>query len=283
MINTKPLDGIRIASLALNLPGPLAAQKLLDLGASVIKIEPPSGDPFESLCQSWYHDLCRGQQIVRLNIKTEAGMGVLDGYLTESDLLLTAFRPSALRRLSLSWDDLHSRYPRLCQVALVGYPSPNSDKPGHDLLYRASLGLISPPQMPQSLMADLAGAERMVSEALSVLFVRERGKGSGYREVSLADSAAIFLDPIRYGLTAPGGILGGSSPRYTLYETQEGWIAVTALEEHFWQALTKELGLIPPDVRYEDLKKIFLTRTADEWEEFARVRDIPLVALRNPG
>ena len=162
--DVRPLGGIQAVSLALNVPGPAAAARLRRLGAAVAKVEPPGGDPLASGCPAWYEELCAGQEVVRLDLKDAAGRAALDGLLEEADVLLTSNRPAALNRLGLSWPDLHVRFPRLVQVAIVGHAAPHQDVPGHDLTYLASVGLLTPPQMPRTLLADLAGAERAVSE-----------------------------------------------------------------------------------------------------------------------
>lgn len=275
----KPLYGIKVVSLSQNLPGPIAARRLKDMGASVTKIEPPGGDPFARMCPLWYKNLNEGHKILHLDLKTEAGSRELDHHLQDCDIFLTSIRPSSLIRLSLGWDEVHSRYPRLCQVALVGYPCPDSNRSGHDITYLAALGLLSPPQVPPTLLADLASVDRAVSQILALLYTRERRGIPGYAEVSISECAEIFADPIRYGLTAPGGLLGGGSARYNLYETQDGWIAVAALEEHFWDSLLKNLGSIPHDTEYEDLRKVFLMKTSREWETWASLFDIPITAL----
>lgn len=280
MMDNKPLTGIRIVTLALNVPGPVAVQRLQHLGASVIKIEPPSGDPLAEICQPWYETLCVGQTVLSLNLKDAQDHKKLEDLLEDCDLFLTSTRPSSLRHLSLTWSEIHTRFPKVCQVALIGYSYPDENRAGHDLIYRASLGLLSPPHLPQTLLVDIAGAERLVSTALTLLFARERGGEAGFREIALSECAEILTVPRGYGLTTPDGILGGGSPRYNLYETREGWIAVAALEMHFWLALTGGLGLTGDDIRYEDLREKFLAKTAAEWETWAISHDIPLTALR---
>jgi alpha-methylacyl-CoA racemase len=275
----KPLHNIKIVSLALNLPGPVAAQKLSSLGASVTKIEPPDGDPFEKMSSRWYEVLCTGQNVMRLDLKNFHDRETFESLMKECDIFLTSSRPSALDRLSLGWADIHSRYPRLCQVAIVGYPAPDQNKAGHDLTYMAAVGLLLPPNMPLTFLADLAGAERAVSSALSLLYVRERGNGSGYAEVALSESAENFAIPLRYGLTVHGGLLGGALPQYNLYETREGWIAVAALEDHFLNRFAKELGLQVSGIKYEELREIFIKKTALEWEAWAISLDLPIAAV----
>lgn len=269
---------MRVVSLAVNLPGPLAVARLQQLGAAVVKIEPPEGDPLWHAQPHWYHALHEGQQILRLNLKAAEERARLEAELAPADLLVTASRPAALRRLELAWPELHARYPRLCQVALVGYPPPHEDVAGHDLTYQAGLGLVEPPHLPRTMIADLAGAQQAVHTALALLLARERGQGSHYAQVSLSEAAESFAEPLRRGLTAPGGILGGALPGYNLYQARGGWIALAALEPHFWDNLTVELGLAGPD--RQQLQEVFLSRTALEWEAWARERDLPLVAVR---
>jgi alpha-methylacyl-CoA racemase len=82
---------------------------------------------------------------------------------------------------------------------------------------------------------------------------------------------------LRYGITLPGAHLGGGFPGYGLYEARDGWVAVAALEAHFWERLLLELGL--EEATREDLEKVFLQKPVEEWEQWATERDLPLVAL----
>jgi crotonobetainyl-CoA:carnitine CoA-transferase CaiB-like acyl-CoA transferase len=277
VIIMEPLHNIRVLTLAVNLPGPLAVFRLKQMGAAVVKIEPPSGDVLARACPDWYRELHEGQEILRLNLKEAEDRARLDTWLSWADLLITASRPAALRRLGLSWQELHARYPRLCQVALVGYPAPREDLPGHDLTYQAHAGLLTPPDLPRACVADLAGAQEMVSAALAVLLARERGHGTRLATVSLFRAAQYVAEPLRRGLTAPGGPLGGGLPGYQPYRAREGWIALAALEPHFAQRVVEELGL--RELSREELQQVFLTRSAKEWEEWAAEHDLPLAAV----
>ena len=278
---TGPLAGLRVVTLAVNVPGPAAAARLRALGASVVKVEPPSGDPLMSHNPAWYRALSVGQEVVGLNLKEPDDLSVLEGYLAEADLFLTSSRTGALRRLGLHPDGLRQRHPRLCGVAITGFPSPRGDEPGHDLTYLADHGLLTPPEMPRSLLADLVGAERAVSAALALLLGRERGvggAGGGHVEVALSEAAAYLAEPLRYGITAPGAHLGGGFAGYGLYEASDGWIAVAALEPHFWDGLCRELGL--GEAGREDLEEVFRQETAAHWEGWAAERDLPVAALK---
>lgn len=274
----RPLDGMGVLTLAINVPGPVAASRLAALGAAVTKVEPPGGDPLARGCAAWYAHLTAGQRVVRLDLKEARERAMLGDLLGRADLLLTASRPAALARLDLAWPALHARYPRLSQVALVGHAPPHAERPGHDLTYLASAGLLSPPALPRTLFADLAAAERAVSAALALLVGQVRGGEAGYTEVALAAVAEELAAPLRHGLTASGGVLGGGAPQYNLYRTREGWLAVAALEPHFRARLARELGVAQLDTAA--LQTHFLARTAAEWEEWGDARDLPLAAVR---
>ena len=130
--------------------------------------------------------------------------------------------------------------------------------------------------MPRTLLADMAGAEQAVGAALALLLQRERGGEGGYVEVALADAAASMAEPLRYGTTAPGALLGGGRPEYNVYPASEGWVAVAALEPHFRKRLENELG----GDQAGHYRTWFKTRTAAEWEAWGKHMDIPIVAVK---
>jgi alpha-methylacyl-CoA racemase len=272
-----PLRGFRVVTTAVNVPGPVAAARLLSLGATVVKIEPPSGDPLAAFAPGWYRELSTGQTIVTLNLKSQRDRRRFDRLLERADLLLTASRPISLRRLGLDWPSLHDRFPRLSHAALVGYAAPRQDVPGHDLTYLARAGVVDPPRLPISLGADLACAERLAAEGLALLLGRERSGRGGFREVSVEETARGFAAPLRFGLTTPGGILSGKSPRYTLYRARQGWVAVATLETYFWAKLRRELKL--EKGTKSELAAAFRKRTAQQWERWAAAHDLPIVAV----
>jgi alpha-methylacyl-CoA racemase len=272
----RPLDGIRVVTTAVNLPGPLACARLHALGASVAKVEPPTGDPLAAFCPAWYSELAEGQRLVTLDLKEPGGRDAFEALLADADLLVTATRPAALERLGLGWAALHARHPRLCQLSITGCPPPEEDRPGHDLTYAAAAGLVTPPELPRTLVADLGGAERAVSIALTLLLARGRGGAGRQATVSLAAVAEELAAPLRQGLTAPGGVLGGGSALYGLYRAKEGWIALAALEPRFAQRLAAELYV---GADRASLEAAFARRTAAEWEAWARDRDLPIVAV----
>lgn len=272
------LAGTKIVSLALNAPGPVAAARLKQLGAEVTKIEPPEGDGTSKFAPEWYTELCTGQTVLRLDLKDAGGKQQLASLLAHADLLLASFRPSALRRLGLDWETLHAQHPRLCFVGIIGHPPPEQERAGHDLTYQADFDLLRPPEMPPTLFIDMAGAERAVSMTLALLIKRAHTGESGCAWVSLYECARDLAAPLRAGLTTTGSLLGGGYPLYGFYQASDGWVAIAALEPRFAQRLLSELKLEKAD--HTELERIFLERSAGEWERWAAERDLPLVAVR---
>ncbi|MGZ5035704.1 MAG: CoA transferase [Usitatibacter sp.] len=274
------LEGIRVVTIALNLPGPAACARLRDMGASVAKIEPPAGDPFEAFCPDWYRRLHAGMEVGRLDLKSESGARAMAKLLANADLLVTAQRASALERLQLGAQSLAVAHPRLCHVAITGHAPPNDELPGHDLTYLAEHGLVAPPEMPRTLFADMAGAERAVSAALALLLARERGGAERTRTVALAEAAEALAQPLHEGLTHRGALLGGGYAGYNLYAAREGWVAVAALEPRFAQRLAQRFGL--REITVAALRELFASHDAAYWEAWAREHDLPIVAVRDP-
>jgi alpha-methylacyl-CoA racemase len=273
VVGSRPiLEGVRVVNLGINVPGAVAGGRLCELGADVTKLEPPGGDPVALAAPRWYARLVEGQEVRVVDLK--AGLPADD--LAAADLLVTSSRPAALERLGLGWEALHDAFPLLVHVAIVGHSTPD-DSPGHDLTYTAAHGLVAPPLLPRTLVADLGGAERAVSTALALLVARERTGEAARAEVALADTAAEFAAPLRHGLTAVGGVLGGGYPFYGLYRARDGWVAVAALEPHFRERLLSELGL--EDADHESLARAFAERSAADWTAWARERDLPLARV----
>jgi len=273
----KILDGITIVNLAANLPGPAAAQRLCRMGARIIKVEPPSGDPMEIYFADWYRDMAAGHEIVKIDLKSSEGREQLEGLLATADVLISATRPAAMERLGLGPAALQQKFPLLCQVIIVGYPAPRDNEAGHDLTYQASMGLLDPPHMPRSLLSDMAGSELTVSSALALLYNRERSGAGGHDIVALSEAAAIFAEPLRYGSTTPGATLGGGIPEYNVYQTSDGWVAVAALEPHFKKRLEDDLQVATA----EEYRAAFGRQSSSYWQEWGQRLDVPVETVRD--
>ncbi|WP_432279246.1 CoA transferase [Nocardia brasiliensis] len=271
----QPLSGVRVVTLAVNLPGPLAAARLAELGAHVIKVEPPGGDPLAAAAPDWYRALIENQEIASLDLKQDADRRKLDELLQPADLLITSMRPSALVRLDLAQPQ--ERFPRLSLIEIVGHAD-DPELPGHDLNYQAVHGTLVPPQMPTVPVADMLGAERTVSTALAALVRRaETGAGQPYR-VALEEAAARAGDAVRYRLMGADAILGGAFPGYGIYRCADGYVALGAVEPHFFM---RTLATFGADGSHESLRTAFADKSTAELEAIAAANDLPLNAVRS--
>jgi alpha-methylacyl-CoA racemase len=281
------LHGLRILSLALNLPGPAALMRCRRMGAQCFKLEPPAGDPMGLYNRPAYAELHEGVTVLKADLKTEGGQRLLHEQLASTDVLLTSFRPSALAKLGLAWQALHSRYPALSQVAIVGSAGARADEPGHDLTYLAENGLVPGLELPATLYADMGGS-LMASEAvLQAALRRARGETGDYFEVALADAAAYLGTPRRWGLTLPSGSVGGAHAGYRVYPCRDGRVAVAALEPHFAAALCAAANVANgQDIRtmfapatHEAVAAFFASQTRESLDRLAVERDLPLHTL----
>ena len=162
-------------------------------------------------------------------------------------------------------------------VAITGFPAPRENEAGHDLTYQASLGLVNPPYMPRTLMADMAGAEQAASAALALLLARERCGDAGYEEVPLSGAADAMAEPLRYGMTNTGAMLGGALAEYNIYQTTDGWVAVAALEPHFKKRLEDSLKV----TSLEEYRAAFALQSSAYWQEWGVKMDLPIEAVRS--
>ncbi|WP_235779924.1 CoA transferase [Sinomonas notoginsengisoli] len=270
-----PLSGTTVVTLAVNLPGPLAAARLATLGAAVVKVEPPQGDPLKAGAPAWYRELVAGQEIVTLDLKDPADRARFEKLLVRADLLLTAHRPSALVRLGIPEA---VRLRGLAHVEIVGHDGDGAERPGHDLTYQAAHGTLSPPAMPLVPIADLLGAERAVAAALLALRARDHGTEGRHVRVVLDEAAHDAAAAARFGLTSRGGPLAGGLPGYGIYPTADGFVAVAALEPVFAERLAAHIGRTQ-----EELELRFASEPAAHWERLGEELDLPIVRVRQPG
>ncbi|MEJ6023318.1 CoA transferase [Ramlibacter sp. PS4R-6] len=290
MSPTPALHGIRILSLALNLPGPAALMRCRAMGATCVKFEPPSGDPMNLYNPGTYRQLHEGVQVRQADLKTTEGLAALHKELEKTDVLLTSFRPSALAKFGLAWKELHARHPMLCQVAIVGGPGAQAEVPGHDLTYLSEHGLVPGLELPATLFADMGGS-LMASEAVlkAALHLNARYQGAGetprgiYLEVALADAAAYLGLPRHWGLTQPTGAVGGAHAGYRVYPCSDGRVAVAALEPHFAAALCAQAGvegasrdLMFQRATHDAIAAFFAARSCAQLDRIATKHDIPL-------
>ncbi len=291
-----PLKGVRILTLALNLPGPAAVMRLQAMGAKCTKLEPlaavgmSTADPMGVYKPAAYAVMHAGLKVVQADLKSERGQAALHKQLVQTDVLITSFRPSALVKLGLAWKELHKRYPALCVVSIVGAPGARAEEAGHDLTYQADSGLVNGLDMPASLYADMGGSLFTTEAVLQALLMRQRpGRAQGkgvFHEVALSEASAYLALPRTWGLTAPNGDVGGAHAGYKVYACKNGRVALAALEPHFAIRLCAAAGL--PEQAATQMHKrsthaaiaqFLATQTRQQLDKLASRQDIPLHTL----
>jgi alpha-methylacyl-CoA racemase len=268
-----PLAGLTVADLSRYLPGPFASRELLRLGARVVKIEPPEGDPVATTNQSAYRALNDGKEIVSWDARTEPPPAVL----AEADIVLEGFRPGV-------WERLGVELPKttiLCSITGFGAAGPHRLDAGHDLNYLGYAGALADtaPALPPVQVADLgAGAQAAVIEILAALLERTHtGRGS-HLVVSMTHGSHRFVAHRLHGEPVPRLLTGGAAC-YRIYETADGrYLTVAALEPKFWRNLCDLLDR--PDLidrafepRLPELEELFRSRTQTDWLDLLEGKD----------
>jgi crotonobetainyl-CoA:carnitine CoA-transferase CaiB-like acyl-CoA transferase len=269
----EPLADVTVADLTRYLPGPFASRELLRLGARVVKIEPPDGDPVARTNPDAYRALNDGKEILTWDAHNELPPEVL----FDADIVLEGFRPGV-------WERLGVRLPKttiLCSITGFGTDGPRAQHAGHDLNYLGYAGALADtaPALPPVQIADLgAGAQAAVIEVLAALLERAR-TGRGARiVVSMTDGSYRFVAHRLTGEPVPRLLTGGAAC-YAIYETADGrYLTVAALEPKFWRNLCELLER--PDLidrafepELPELAELFKSRTLRDSLDLLEGRD----------
>lgn len=312
-----PLAGVRILDMSRILAGPYATMMLADLGAEVIKIEPPGGDdtrtwgpPFGGGEAAYFLAVNRGKKSVVLNLKTEEGSAALARLIAASDVLVENFRPGTMARLGFAPEEVQGRHPRLiwCSVSAYGQYGPLSSKPGYDAVMQGEagwMGLTGPPEGPPTKLgaslADICAGMMASSGILAALFARERD-GRGRRvDVALFDSvvATLCYQAQGYLLTGEEPVRSGNNhPSLTPYESFEaadGHVIVAVGNDALWKRFCAvaapeldrpEFEKNPDRVRRRTelrglLEPVFRSRGVAAWERVLDEAGIPVGRVRS--
>ncbi len=269
----QPLAGVTVADLTRYLPGPFASRELLRLGARVVKIEPPEGDPVQTSSPDWYRALNEGKEMLDWDARTEPAPAVL----LEADVVLEGFRPGVWERLGVELPERTI----LCSITGFGTDGPRALQAGHDLNYLGYAGVLADtaPAVPPVQIADLAaGGQGAVIAVLAALLERER-TGRGARLVISMTHGAHRLVSHRVGGDAVPRLLTGGVACYRIYETADRrYITVGALEPKFWRRLCELLeqpALVDRAFEPElpELVALFRTRSLREWLDLLEHED----------
>jgi crotonobetainyl-CoA:carnitine CoA-transferase CaiB-like acyl-CoA transferase len=261
----QPLAGTIVADLTRYLPGPFASRELRRLGARVVKIEPPDGDPLRALSPGPYEALNAGKEIVSWDARADPPPAAL----LEADVVLEGFRPGVFERLGVELPATTI----LCSITGFGADGPRARQAGHDLNYMGYAGALADtaPALPPVQVADLAaGAQGAVIEILAALLERARTGRAERIVVSMTGGSHRFVAHRRAGEPVPRLLTGGAAC-YGIYETaDERHLTVAALEPKFWRRLCELLDrpdLVDRafDAELPELAELFRSRTLAEW------------------
>ncbi|NDJ87568.1 CoA transferase [Mycolicibacter kumamotonensis] len=297
---TGPLSGIRILEVGVMLAGPYATMLLADLGAEVIKIEPPGGEISRQVGPSYFASLNRNKRSVQLDLQSAEGQARLGELVAQSHALLVNMKPSVIKRLGLTYDALQRFNSKIVCVALTGFGLDGGDEPAFDYVIQAATGVAAmtgdpdgPPTLPGYSSADNSTG---MTAALGLLAQIVSGRG-GQVEVSLLD---VMLSQLNYRASAylndgvePQRHPHGAHSYYVpaqLFPTAEGYLALFVTHDGFWKAFATEAGIDGFTTMAERVSRrqevlavvtaALAGDTAVGWERRLRPLGIPAAAVR---
>ena len=286
-------------------PGPYATLLCTDLGADVVKVEPPHGDPLRSIgghleedgVSPAYKLINRNKTIVSINLKEKEGVAHFTHLLKGADVFFESYRPDAFGALGFSQEELKKINPKLIHISLTGYGrnGPYKSKAGHDLNYVSLAGALAftgtadQPVMSMPPIADFGGALQAVVCLASALFFKERtGKGISI-DVSMSETVLAWQSinishylserkSTKYGAKRGQSLLNGGAAFYQIYRTRdERFVTLAALEPKFWRNFCEAIGRSDWTVRQgekfpqkeliAEVSQLMQTKTLAEWSQ----------------
>jgi alpha-methylacyl-CoA racemase len=300
------LSGIKVLDLTYYLPGPYAAMRLAEMGADVIKVEPPEGDPAKSSSKGIvYRSNNRGKEFVTIDLKTTEGKAEFVELINIADVLLESFRPDVMKRLGFDYEAVKEIKPDIVYCSMTGYGrnSPLSAFGSHDLNYMALSGILSQftdaegnPAHPKNTIADYIGAVAVSEGILAALVHKFRtGKGA-YVDIAIADELLKFqgthLAYLDEGLSESGiPEIDGNRICYGIYSTKDGrHVVLGALEPKFWDNFCTFANrpdwkdnayLRTGTTEHVEVCKFFKSLTWDEWLDISCKTDFCVTPVMN--
>ncbi|MDX1668913.1 MAG: CaiB/BaiF CoA-transferase family protein [Limnobacter sp.] len=257
------LKGIRVLDLSRNLPGPACSLMLMEMGATVVKIEPPHGDDAKAM-PTLYQALNSGKEIITADFRTAEGIDCLIEQAGQADVLIEGFRPGVMGQMGCAYEALQRNNPKLVMCSITGYgqEGPLAHQAGHDINFLAQSGLLSRLKtadgqlaMPGMQLGDVFGGTAMATIGIlaGLLKAQKTGQGS-FVDISMTDGLrplALLPDAMQRMWTTLTGkpmphendLLSGGLACYNLYETADGHtLVVGALEHRFWKLFVEAIG-----------------------------------------
>jgi len=310
-----PLEGIRVLDVTQVMAGPFCSMLLADLGADVIKVEPPiTGDQTRSAMgfkmkgpdSMGFLNLNRNKRSIALNLKSDAGKAIFKKLVATADILVENYRPGVMQRLGLGYETLKAINPKLIYASISGFgqAGPWAERPGFDLMAQAMSGVMSvtghrggPPVKAGVPVADIGCALFAAYAILSAYIGRKKSGEGQFIDASLFDAALAFSiwDISEYWGTGripePLGTSNRMSAPYQAVRGSDGYFVMGATNQKLWKLLCEILGrtellddprfvdisarLANREVLIEELEKTFITKPSEEWVETLLAKGIP--------
>jgi len=285
----QPLAGLLVVDLTRYLPGAFASRELLRLGARVVRLEPPEGDPMRHVAPGWDQALNGGKESVACDLKAEPELA--RALLARADIVLEGFRPGVAVRLGVGPDDVPASAV-YCSITGFGADGPHVMRAAHDLNYLGWAGMLedTAPGLPPLQPADLAaGALGAVVEVLAAVLERERTGRGARLTISMTHGSHRLVSHRLDAHGNPGDplprFLTGGLACYRIYATADGrWLTVGALEPKFFVRLCEVIDRpelaerhLDPEAQVElgaELAAAFATRALDDWLQLFDGEDV---------
>jgi len=264
-----PLSGIVIVDMTRVLAGPYAALLLAELGARVIKVEPPRhGDdsravgpflktPSGKTKSGYFMSINRGKQSIALDLKADGDRAIFEQLLARADVVLENYRGGTMEKLGYRWDTLKTRYPKLVYAAVSGFghTGPYAQRPAYDMVVQAMGGIMSltghpdsPPTRVGTSVGDLVAAQYAALGIVTALYDR-KSTGKGMKvDISMLDCQVAFLENAIARYVATGvvpGPLGSRHPSiapFAVFATKDGHIVIAAGTDGLFKRVAEVLG-----------------------------------------
>jgi len=296
-----PLQGVKALDFSMFVPGPFASAMLADLGAEVIKVEMPRGDPGRAYVPVQFETENRNKRSIVLDLKNPAARDIVHRLVRDTHIVVEGFRPGVAKRLSIDFETLRKSNPNLvyCSISGYGQTGPWRERPGHDVNYVAAAGALAfpgqwlkAPARSSLPIADMGGG---AFAAVAILAALHEGKGACL-DLSLFETA-FFWAAMRHSLDPEVDPRAHIFPVNDVFETLDGKrLTLGILEEHFWNnfvqlapeldqerfstdALRRENGNALSQVLSDLMKQ----RTAADWLRLCEENDVPVDLCVTPG
>ncbi len=318
--NTKgPLSGIVVVDLSRILAGPYCTLLMAEMGARVIKVEPPRGGddaraygPFVNGKSTYFASVNRGKESIALDLKSDADRKIFEKLLEKADVVVENFRPGTMEKLGYGWETLHAKYPKLIYAAASGFghSGPNSKDPAYDMVMQGQGGIMSitgnegqPPSRVGMSIGDI-GAGLYTAVAVNAAIVHRLKTGESTKvDIAMFDCQLALLENaiMRYTVEKEiPGPLGARHPTITPFEafaTSDGSMIIAAGNDSLFIKMCEALGRsdMAADPAYKsnalrqkaqkklkhEIESVLKTNTTDHWIAVVSKGGVPCGPINN--